>query len=351
MAREMERKLVLLVAMCLIGGVTVGPVSAWEEEEFFEKPVVTYMVSEGESVLGELRPYRVKKGDTLLDIARHYGLGYNEIVESNPGLDVWLPPPGAIVLLPMSWVLPCCERRGLVINIPEMRLYYFESSGGAPGVTYVTTYPVGLGREEWRTPLGKFRIRSKTEKPTWVIPESIRNERIAEEGDARTSIPGGAPDNPLGNHRLALSMPGYGIHGTNIPWGVGMQVSHGCIRLYPEDVARLYPRVPVGTSGEFVYQPVKVGTRAGEVYVEVTPDIYGLTPALWREASEMIERLGVADRVDQEQLMEALQYPAGTPVRVSGTPDPRRVAAVARPEEVAGNARIPYPDKLETGND
>jgi L,D-transpeptidase ErfK/SrfK len=317
----MARKLSALIVACCLSAAG-GEVSAWDEQDFYQKPVVRYTVAKEESVIGELRGHRVKKGDTLFDIAREYSLGYNEIVESNPGLDVWLPPAGAIVLLPTSWVLPCCERRGVVVNIPEMRLYYFAASPGGGGLTNVVTYPVGLGRDDWQTPRGKFKVVSKTVKPTWIIPESIRAEHIAEKGDTRTSIPGGVPDNPLGEYRLSLSLPGsYGIHGTNIPWGVGMQVSHGCVRLYPEDIERLFAEVSVGTPGEFVYQPVKIGVRAGEVYVEVTPDIYGLTPALWKEARGMIQKLGVADRVDDRQLMEALQHPTGTPVKISGNTD------------------------------
>jgi L,D-transpeptidase ErfK/SrfK len=355
----MARTLTALIAACWVWAAGQQGASAWEEEDFFQKAGVKYTVAESDSVFGELRAYRVKRGDTLFDIARQYSVGYNELVESNPGLDVWLPPPGAIVLLPKSWILPCCGRRGLVINIPEMRLYYFTSSAEGPGVTDVITYPVGLGREEWQTPRGKFKVLSKTANPTWVIPESIRDERIAEDGDMRTSIPGGAPDNPLGGYRLALSLPSYAIHGTNIPWGVGMQVSHGCIRLYPEDVERLFGAVPVGTPGEFVYQPVKIGVRAGDVYVEVTRDIYGLTPALWKEARAMFERLGVAERVDQELLMAALQHPTGTPVKISGSPDSGKVAAVDKgtdetgmiEQEVRSDARIPYTNDLEAGDD
>ena len=321
---------------------SIPTVLAWEEEDFYRKPEVAYAVEEGDSVIGKLRGHRVQKGDTLFDIARQYSLGYNEIVDRNLGLDVWLPPPGALVLLPTAWVLPHGERRGVVINIPEMRLYYFHPSASDAGVTKVFTYAVGLGREEWKTPQGKFTVRSKTVDPTWVIPKSILEERIEEDGDDRTSIPGGAADNPLGKHRLALSLPSYAIHGTNIPWGVGMQVSHGCIRLYPEDVEGLFPLIPVGTPGEFVYQPVKVGLHHGEVYVEVTQDIYGLTPAIWKEARAMLERVGVADRVDHERLMAALQHPTGIPVKITGRPNGTAAAGAIHGVGVQHDARVSY---------
>jgi L,D-transpeptidase ErfK/SrfK len=204
------------------------------------------------------------------------------------------------------------------VNIPEMRLFYFRRARQDPTTTTVHTYPVGLGRDDWRTPSGKFRIRGKTLNPQWNIPESIRKEHIAERGDARTLIPGGDPDNPLGRHRIELTLPMYGIHGTNIPWGVGMQVSHGCVRLYPEDIERLFPLVTAGLPGEFAYQPVKVGRRDGAVLVEVHRDIYGYAPALHREAMDALERARLAEHVDQGLLLAALEDAgAGVPVRVS----------------------------------
>jgi L,D-transpeptidase ErfK/SrfK len=148
--------------------------------------------------------------------------------------------------------------RGVVVNIPEMRLYYFHPTKIEYGVP-VSTFPVGLGRDDWKTPQGRFKIRGKTVNPTWNIPASIQAERVAEKGFSETSVAGGTPDNPLGKYRFELSMQGsYAIHGTNIPWGVGMQVSHGCVRLYPEDIEAMFPLVPVGTPGQFIYQPVKI---------------------------------------------------------------------------------------------
>ena len=158
----------------------------------------------------------------------------------------------------------------MIVNIPEMRLYYFQNGT-------VVTYPVGLGRDDWRTPEGSFKIRGKTENPTWVIPESIRAEHIRERDDPRTFIAGGDPENPSGLFRLELTLPLYALHGSNMPWGVGMQVSHGCIRLYNEDIAILFREVQVGTPGEFLYQPVKIGERNGEIFIEVHPDIYATT--------------------------------------------------------------------------
>ena len=158
--------------------------------------------------------------------------------------------------------------------------------------------------------------------PTWNIPESIRSERIAEKGFSETMVPGGSPDNPLGKYRFELSLKGssagaYGIHGTNIPWGVGMQVSHGCVRLYPEDIERMFPMVPVGTMGRFVYQPVKIGARDGKIYVEVHRDIYSLTPGPYKEAMEILNRRGWTELVNYARLQRAVEEQSGVPMIIS----------------------------------
>jgi L,D-transpeptidase ErfK/SrfK len=312
------------------GGVLVitsalGAAPAWgaayTEEDFYAKPNPSYVIPtpiDGgpTTVIGEPRMYRIRKGDTLMDLARLYSLGYNEIVDANPGLDPWVPPIGAVAILPTQWVLPCCSYTGLIVNIPEMRLFYFRR-GPEPGTTEVFTYPVGLGRDDWRTPTGTFRVSGKTVNPQWNIPESIRKEHIAERGDYRTFIPGGAPDNPLGSRRLELTLPMYRIHGTDIPWGVGMQVSHGCVRLYPEDIERLFPLVPVGTPGEFSYQAVKIGRLDGAIYAEVHEDIYGKNPAIFRDTVNLIAARGLADQIDQQLLLDGLMKGTGLPFQIS----------------------------------
>jgi L,D-transpeptidase ErfK/SrfK len=211
-----------------------------------------------------------------------------------------------------------------VVNIPEMRLYFFRAAPGDPGTTLVNTYPVGLGRDGWRTPRTRTRVRGKTVNPAWNIPESIRQEHIRERGDHRRSIPGGHPENPLGKHRLELELPRFAIHGTNVPWGAGMQVSHGCVRLYPEDIEHLFPLVPVGTPVAFVYQPVKAGTRGDAVYVEVHRDIYRYAPSLYQAAKTALGRSANGAKVDGARLKTALEKAAGIPVPVTGAPARRR---------------------------
>jgi L,D-transpeptidase ErfK/SrfK len=271
--------------------------------------------SQAHSVVGSTRFYQAQPKDTFLDIARFYDLGYNELVDANPGVDPWIPPPGQVILLPTEYVLPDADYRGIVVNLPEMRLYYFKA--GAGGTSIVTTYPVGLGRDDWQTPVGKFMVREKTVNPKWVLPESIKAEHIRDGKPAPDFIEGGAPDNPLGKYRLRLTLPLYGIHGTDIPWGVGMQVSHGCVRLYPEDIERLFPMVPVRTPGEFVYQPVKVGARDGHIYVEVHKDIYEQMPGPYREATRLIDKFGWGNRVDFERVRRAVLEQSGVPIDVT----------------------------------
>ncbi len=270
----------------------------WTEDMFQDKPSAgrPFIATAGgdlahaHSVIGAVRFYQAQPQDTFLDIARYYGLGYNELEEANPGVDPWVPPAGHLIQLPTEWVLPEAEYNGIVVNIPEMRIYYFRPS--AAGTVTVTTYPVGLGRDDWRTPEGKFKITQKDVNPTWVLPESIKAEHRRDGKPAPDFIAGGDPTNPLGRYRLRLSLPLYGIHGTDIPWGVGMQVSHGCVRLYPEDIERLFPTIPIGTPGQFVYQPVKVGAREGRIYLEVHKDIYDQLPGMYREAVRLIDQHG-----------------------------------------------------------
>ena len=187
MGRRRQRVALVATIAALLGMATHARAARWTEEDFAHRTPATYAYAAhggGEqTVTGALNTYTIEAGDTLLDIARHFDLGYNEIIAANPGVDAWLPPVGEVLVIPTEFVLPEGPTQGLVVNIPEMRLYYFN------GGTF-TTYPVGLGRDDWRTPTGSFKVRGKTENPTWVIPESIREEHIRERGDPRTSIPG-----------------------------------------------------------------------------------------------------------------------------------------------------------------
>lgn len=297
--------------------LTAMPGFDWNESDFPSRPVVAHPFSRTganpSTVIGEPTPHTFVAGKTVYEAARHAGLGINQVAEAFPDLDFLAPPVGETIELPTSWVLPESDDRGLVINIPEMRIYYFPAAG--PGT--VITYPVGLGRDDWRTPIEHFHVTEKKVDPPWLIPESIRAEHIRERNDPRTMIPGGDPENPLGHYRLRLDLPLYGIHGTNIPWGIGMQVTHGCIRLYPEDIQQLFSMVPVGTPGQFVYQPLKVGIRDGAIYVEVHPDIYATGFNYVQEAMRLFAQKGWSNRVDWDLLTKALEEKRAVPVRIS----------------------------------
>ena len=319
----------VLLAAAVAGCGLLRPAPRYDEEAFARKRIPVYTIATprfgetSDTVVGEQRTVVVREGDTMMDIARLHDLGFNEIVDANPGIDPWVPPVGTRLVLPTAFVLPCCTYDGLVVNIPEMRLYYFRS-GPRADTTVVQTFPVGLGREEFRTPRGTFRVTGKTVNPTWNVPERIRQEHIRERNDDRRVIPGGHPDNPLGKYRLELDRTLFRIHGTNIPWGVGMLVSHGCIRLYPEDIERLFPLVPLGTRVELTYQPVKVGVRRGTTYVEVHGDVYRVGGSPYAAALEAVRRRRLP--ADRDALRLAVATPTGV-ARPVGRGDTRRAGA------------------------
>ncbi len=217
-----------------------------------------------DQVVGRLGRLRLRSGDTLADVARHFGIGFQAIQDANPGVDPWLPTPGTEILLPLAFILPDAPHQGIVINLPAMRLFHFPETNS----TGVWSYAVGIGRDGWNTPLGRTRIIEKKTQPRWVVPESIRREH-ARKGDPLPKVVPPGPDNPLGRHALRLGWPSYLIHGTNKPYGVGLRISHGCIRLYPEDIAELFPQTQVGTPVTIVNQPYLAGWREGQAFVQI----------------------------------------------------------------------------------
>lgn len=220
----------------------------------------------GQSVIGELQRVTVEGDNTLSDLAREYGLGFDEIVAANPDVDPWLPGVGTEVLLPTQYVLPDTQRSGIVLNIASKRLFYYPPAvEGELPVVY--TFPIGIGRVGWETPTGATTVVDKARDPNWYVPASVRREHAAAGNPLPAVVPPG-PDNPLGRYVLKLDMPGYLIHGTNQPYGVGMRVSHGCVRLYPENIEYLYPEIGRGEPVEIVNEPYLLGERDGELYFE-----------------------------------------------------------------------------------
>lgn len=227
--------------------------------------------SESDAVVGSIGAVIARHEDTLSDIARAHEVGYAAIVAANPGVDPWLPGAGTRIVLPTRHVLPDAPREGVVLNLPEFRLYYYRAQHpGSAG--QVSTYPVSIGDADWRTPLGLTRVTSKVKKPAWRPPASIRAEH-ARNGDPLPAVVPPGPNNPLGDFALRLAIPGYLIHGTNKPYGIGMRVTHGCVRLYPEHIARLYEDLPIGTAVRIVDQPVKAGWDGDVLYLEVHPPL------------------------------------------------------------------------------
>ncbi|MBK5931948.1 hypothetical protein CCR82_15770 [Halochromatium salexigens] len=221
------------------------------------------LVDTSDSVIGTPFYVKARKEHTLLDIGRHHGLGVDEMKQANPEIDMWLPGAGTAVLVPDRHVLPDAPRTGIVLNLAERRMYYYRSA------TEIETFSIGIGRDGWETPTGSYRIIEKTENPSWTPPASIRAE-YAKQGKTLPAVVPAGPDNPLGDYRLRLSNPSYLIHGTNKPWGVGMPVSSGCTRMFPEDIEHLFGQVAVGTQVTIVDQPYKVGWLGEQLFLEVS---------------------------------------------------------------------------------
>jgi L,D-transpeptidase ErfK/SrfK len=222
--------------------------------------------SAAQSVVGAPQIVYPSEENTLSDLAREYGLGYDEIIAANPDVDPWMPGERTPVLLPTQYVIPDVPREGIVLNIASKRLFYFpEVAEGQP--QSVMTYPIGIGRIGWETPLGTTVVVSKATDPHWYVPASVRREHT-ELGNPLPSVVPPGPDNPLGAYVLKLEMPGYLIHGTNQPYGVGMRVSHGCIRLYPENIELLFSMVEPGVPVRIINEPYLLGRSNGELYFE-----------------------------------------------------------------------------------
>jgi L,D-transpeptidase ErfK/SrfK len=237
------------------------------------KPTATHRfdIDAKTEIVGYVQKTIVGKDDTLPDIARRFDVGYEELLLANPGVDPWLPGVGREVVVPTQFILPAAPHEGVVVNVAAMRIFYYPPPAkgphkkGEPQVVY--THPIGIGRVGWKTPEGTTKIVSRTKDPVWVVPKSVRDEH-AEDGEKLPAIVPAGPDNPLGQYMFRLSWPSYLIHGTNKPYGVGMRSSHGCMRLYPEDIAVFFDLIPIGTKVTVVNQPYLFGWRDGALYLQ-----------------------------------------------------------------------------------
>lgn len=261
-------------------------------------------------VIGNNQVIFTAANDTLMQIARANGLGFQTLAAANPGIDPWLPGAGRPLLLPYSAVLPGRPRNGITVNLAELRLYLVWEEAG---LQRVRIYPIGIGDEGWETPEGEFAVINKLMRPHWKPPQAIRLERP----ELPLQVPPG-PDNPLGEHWLGFTPTGHGIHGTNRPYGVGRRVSHGCLRLYPEDIRDLYERAEVGTPVQIIYKPLKVGAQDGVLYVEAHSDYRQQISDPMAEVERQVELIGWKNALDRSAIERAITEARGIPVPVSG---------------------------------
>ena len=297
----------------------------------------TFPLKAGDSLVGDIVTVSGIGDERPVDVARRRGLGHAELKLINPSLDLWLPGNPEEIILPMEFVLPNAPHKGIVLNVPEMRLYYFREDKKT-GTTDVMTYPIGIGREGNNTPYTTTRVASKVKDPTWYPPESIRAEHAAE-GDPLPVRVGPGPDNPMGTYAMRLSLPMYAIHGTNKPWGVGMRVSHGCIRLYNEHIEELFNAVPVGTPVTIVNQPYKVGLRGARIYLEAHPSLDEDQDHFNDNMTSVVKALVAMTeeggyQVDWELARQIIQQARGVPVAIGmlkSLKEPVTMTAAASP--------------------
>ncbi|HCU90000.1 MAG TPA: peptigoglycan-binding protein LysM [Gammaproteobacteria bacterium] len=281
-----------------------------------------------EDLIGELELASTLQSDTLSDIARTYDQGYFEMRWANPTIDPWLPGEDTEIIVPSLYVLPEAPRRGIVVNVPEMRLYFFSESGNQKK-RKVTTHPISIGRQSWSTPHGATKVVAKIKNPNWYPPESIRAEHAAA-GDPLPRIVPAGPENPLGAFAILLGLPGYLIHGTNRPYGIGMRVTHGCLRMYPKDVKNIFDLVTIGAPVYIVNQPYKVGIARNKVYLEVHPYLAEDKNAFRDQFSQVValivtKALGRGVQLNWRTMRQAFLKKSGIPIVIGGVSESQQV--------------------------
>jgi L,D-transpeptidase ErfK/SrfK len=292
------------------------------------KPKATHHfdVDPGSDIVGYVQKTTVGKDDTLPDIARRFDVGYEEILTANPGVDPWLPGVGREVVVPTQFILPAAPHEGVVVNVAAMRIFYYPPhKKGEPETVY--THPIGIGKVGWKTPEGTTKIISRQKDPVWVVPKSVREEHQENGEQLPAKVPAG-PDNPLGAYEFRLGWPSYLIHGTNKPYGVGMRSSHGCMRLYPEDIAVFFDLIPIGTKVTVVNQPYLFGWRDGTLYLQayavMEDDSRNWDKDRKRLLAKLLhpkERGKIAqhdDEIDWQRVGDLAHTPRAVPVPVTG---------------------------------
>lgn len=313
-----------------------------------ELPLATathrFTIAADQDVVGHLQVTIARDEDTLTDIARRFNVGYEEIIRANPGVDPWLPGAGTQVVLPTEFVLPDAPREGLVLNLAAMRLYYYpKREKDAP--VEVITHPIGIGKVGWVTPEGSTKVVARVKDPIWIPPVSVRQEH-AKDGDILPDKVPPGPDNPLGRHMFRLGWPSYLVHGTNKPPGVGMRSSHGCIRLYPEDIEALYDSMPIGTRVTVVNQPYLLGWRGDQLLTQAFAP-HEDDKRDWSDVSKALRKNTVKPRVtlwkrvaaqtgsiDWEAVRQAAAEPRGIALPVGPGPVPSLETLLAQAPRV-----------------
>jgi L,D-transpeptidase ErfK/SrfK len=303
-----------------------------------------FLVDKEDSVIGRMAVVRLRRGDTLPDIARHFSLGINTVSAANPGVDIWTPGAGEGIVLPLSFMLPEARRNGIVINLAAMRLFYYKRDGNLQAVS---TYPVGVGTTERPTPMGRMHIARKKSQPTWYVPASIAVDH-RKKGDPLPAMVPPGPLNPLGEFALYLSKPGYLIHGTNKPASIGLRATSGCIRLYPEDIEQLFQAVPVKTPVKIVNQPYLVGRQDGVAYLEAHAPFEESGTTGLRKAYAKLKRIEreTGYVIDWNKVKKVVVEARGIPVAVSafgpeGETAAEEIIRLRHPAKLYGQPQVP----------
>ena len=287
--------------------------------QFCPSYALTFTIPEQENIIGNIQTTIVQPGESLGDIGKKFDVGVYEMIEANPDLDPWTPQIGSQVIIPTQFVLPTGKRIGIIINLAEMRLYYYH-----PKANLVTTHPIGIGRKGWVTPLMEAKVMNKQYNPTWQPPISIIKEHAIKGDPLPNQVPPG-PKNPLGEFAIYLSNPGYLIHGTNRPGGIGLRTTSGCIRLFPEDIKSLYNQVSIGTQVKIIHEPYKIGIYNNNIYIESHEPL--TDPYYNREPTMIVMQKAIKDAIFlnsinadlsamQDELQKSAKISSGYPVPI-----------------------------------
>lgn len=298
-----------------------------------------FQLSDGQNMVGKIAVINSQENDTLSDIARHFGLGYNDISKANPAISPWTPTPGSRVLLPLQFILPDAPHKGIILNLANMRLFYYPKK--QPDKVF--TFPVGIGRQGWNTPMGLTSIVAKTANPVWVVPESIHQEH-REKGDSLPSVVAAGPDNPLGLYAMRLGFPRYLIHGTNKPYGIGMQISHGCVQLYPENIEVLFKKATVGMPVRIIHQPYLTAWNQDMLYLEANEPLQQWAKDKARLKKQLLKQLRQISAkqnaaIDWKKVDQIID-------RSDGIPTPILVQSQSVSDIAANAVQLKHPERL-----